>query len=73
MTSWSHHNTVLSIRARHTGYHARPTSLGLYVMYPQTVQSVRSVESTVVIPSEPSFCNTDILLLIAHVATMFCK
>jgi hypothetical protein len=36
----------LGIRARHTGRYARPTSLGLYVMYAQAVQSVRPVEST---------------------------
>ena len=38
--------TVLGIRARHTGRYARLTSLGLYVMYAQAVQSVRPVEST---------------------------
>jgi hypothetical protein len=45
-TKYSEIYTVLGIRARHTGRHARPTSLGLYVMYAQAVQSVRPVEST---------------------------
>jgi hypothetical protein len=38
--------TIPRIRARHTGRHARPASLGLYVMYAQAVQSVRHVERT---------------------------
>ena len=45
--------TVLGIRARHTGRHARSTSLGPYVMYAQAVQSVRLVESTAWLP--PAF------------------
>jgi hypothetical protein len=32
--------------ASYTGRYARPTSLGLYVMYAQAGQSVRPVEST---------------------------
>jgi len=35
-----------SVSASHTGRYARLTSLGLYVMYTQAVQSVRPVEST---------------------------
>jgi hypothetical protein len=34
------------VSASHTGRYARLTSLGLYVMYAQAVQSVRPVEST---------------------------
>jgi hypothetical protein len=38
--------TILGIMARRTGRHARPASLGMYVMYAQAVRSVCPVEST---------------------------
>jgi len=54
------------VSASHIGRYGRLTSLGLYVMYAQAVQSVRSVESTVYIPKSSAVYAGGSLLCVSY-------